>query len=217
MSGMFGSSHILEMGLHYEDYVVTGYLPQLPMIPNLATAHPVLRLLAKTRGSDVTGNIGEIVAAIVANRRWHAQLRGLFHIKATSSHKTPDYLMRFVPTLPTELSQVIPTGTVQPNFNDWPVESKAGGTKGNTKRYIKNALTQLGSYWFHKRATTPSVVGFGLIVSLTYRKDRTITVTVISPSDQPNLQAAIDQDLYKDFIAKLATDGSNVRGFLHDL
>src|SRR5262245_25043820 len=65
-----GSYHILEMARHYDEYVVTGMLPSLPVIPGFPVTHPYRRLASKIRAAGVTGNIGESVAAIVARRRF---------------------------------------------------------------------------------------------------------------------------------------------------
>src|SRR4051812_6639187 len=67
-AGCYGAAHVLEMGQHYHAYVVTGDLPQWPVISGFNPAHPYVLANGKIRCAGVTGNIGETVTAIVARR-----------------------------------------------------------------------------------------------------------------------------------------------------
>ena len=213
-AGLYGTAHVLEMGRHYEDYVVTGHLPSMPLIPNLNVAHPRAMASCKSRASSITGNVGEVVAAVVAERCWRPNLQSVYHINSSRAHKTPDYIMRFEPTLPSDLLTVMPPNWVPPGFRDWPVESKAGETTGYTRSYTRRALLQIASYWYQRAGFEPAVVGYGLVVSLTYRSQRQITVNVIAPADQAGLQDAVDSLSYEEFVEQLK-DSSSLRAMLH--
>ena len=122
-AGQYGSYYVLEMGRHYEQYVVTGYLPSLPMVHGITTAHPFVQATKKTRAASVTGNIGEVIAALTVRRKLTTVVRHIRHINTSRKYRTPDYLMRFDPMLPSEFALVLPAGIIAA-FPDWPVESK---------------------------------------------------------------------------------------------
>jgi hypothetical protein len=66
-AGIFGSTYILRMGLHYQRYVVAGYLPNWSIVHDIyLAANPAPRLTTKKRSSSVTGNIGETVLGIMS-------------------------------------------------------------------------------------------------------------------------------------------------------
>src|ERR1700687_3451743 len=78
-SSWAGSYHVLSMGRHYDDYVITGYMPSLPPITGIPAAHPYQRLAGKVRATGVTGNIGEAIAAIFARECVRAAIREIAH------------------------------------------------------------------------------------------------------------------------------------------
>jgi hypothetical protein len=65
-AGWAGSYHVLSMGRHYDDYIITGRTIRLPPIAGIPAAHPYERLAGKVRAAGVTGNIGEAIAALFA-------------------------------------------------------------------------------------------------------------------------------------------------------
>ena len=219
-AGQYGSYYVLEMGRHYEQYVVTGYLPSLPMVHGITTAHPFVQATKKTRAASVTGNIGEVIAALTVRRKLTTVVRHIRHINTSRKYRTPDYLMRFDPMLPSEFALVLPAGIIAA-FPDWPVEWKASKTVGGTDRATLKALIQLGAYWFYQEPYNASGVGFGMIVTLTYQVPRLICITLCVPSNQAALLASIRQHRtnrsYRQYLTELDTPGSTVRGFLHNV
>lgn len=67
-----GSYHILHMARHYDDYAITGRTLNLPTIPGFPLAQPYTRLAGKIRATGVTGNFGEVIAALFAVRYLYA-------------------------------------------------------------------------------------------------------------------------------------------------
>lgn len=203
-SSWSGSYHVLGMGRHFDDYVVTRRTLDLPKIPNFPNSHPYLQLVGKIRATGVTGNIGECIAAIVAKRFLSARTRDIAHVdpgKPFRPTRSPDYLLRvggwFQVWLP-----ALPSGVIL-NFPDWlPAESKARTSPSASREARKSAISQLAHYW--KRV--PTAAGFGLVVTLTYQSDIGVTITVVVPSDRSGLLKALS-----------APDPNfeGVRGFLH--
>ena len=58
-SSWAGSYHVLAMGRHYDDYVVTGSQINLPPIAGFPVVHPYEKLTGKIRAPGVTGNIDQ--------------------------------------------------------------------------------------------------------------------------------------------------------------
>ena len=96
-SSWSGSYHVLAMGRHYDDYVITGRILGLPPIVGIPVAHPYERLTGKIRAAGVTGNIGEAIAALFARRCLGAGIGDIAHVRPRRPfrrRKSPDYLMR---------------------------------------------------------------------------------------------------------------------------
>lgn len=188
-SSWAGSCHILAMGRHYDDYVITGQTISLP-IHGFPEAHPYARLASKIRAAGVTGNIGEAIAAIVAQRVLHGSVGDVAHISSHGvggSSKSPDYLMRLGDLVPGPFNAVIPSGVVVAGPTWWPVESKARKTTSALASAQKKALRQLVAYWFRRAVSEPSAVGYGMIVVFVYEPPREVRVSLILPSKQNDL------------------------------
>jgi hypothetical protein len=181
-----GSYHILEMGRHYDDYVVSSRLLSLPAIPSFPRAHPYQRLTGKIRAAGVTGNIGECVGALFARRILAAAPGDVAHLQPSQPFqpvRTPDYLMRIGRLLPGPF--LVPSSN-PPSFPDWiPVESKARTTEAAANDAARDAIAQLAEHW--RRA--PASAGYGLVVTLTYRDPRELTATLVLPRDPTNFVA----------------------------
>lgn len=196
-SSWAGSYHVLAMGRHYDDYVVTSRTIGLPVIAGFPLAHPYERLAGKIRAAGVTGNIGEAIAAIFARRYLGAQIGDIAHVRPCRPfrrRKAPDYLMRLGPLMPAALGPIIPTGASFTWPNWWPVESKARSTEAGSKAARGDALRQLLAYWSVLALSQPEVVGFGVIVALTYQPPREVRVNVILPRDRTRLTRALQQN-----------------------
>lgn len=185
-----GSYHVLAMGRHYDDYVMTSRVLMLPYIAGFPRAHPYEKLTGKIRDAGVTGNIGEAIAAIIARRFAGAAIADIAHIQARTPfrrRRAPDYLMRLGPVMPGALGAVIPPLARVPVPEWWPVESKARTTPRGCSLARTDALDQLATYWSILAGTQPQVVGFGMIVTFAYKSPREVCVSVILPSNQNRL------------------------------
>lgn len=194
-SSWSGSYHVLAMGKHYDDYVVTGRIIGLPTIAGIPAAHPYERLTGKIRAAGVTGNIGEAVAAIFARRHLKAGIDDIAHVRPRRPfrrRKSPDYLMRLNAVMPGLFAAVLPKGTSFSWPEWWPVESKARSTKTGSNAGRKDALKQLVAYWCLLANSAPKVIGYGVIVSLTYQPPRELRANVIVPCDQSRLVAELE-------------------------
>jgi len=212
VSAWAGSYHVLAMGRHYDDYVITSRILGLPAIPGMPPAHPYERLAGKIRDAGVTGNIGEAIAALVARRFFGVAITDIAHVRPRRPfrrRKAPDYLMRLGHLMPGVFAPVIPIG---PSFawpNWWPVESKARSAPSGCVTARREALRQLTAYWSILVASQPQVVGFGVIVTLTYRPPREVRASVILPSSQGNLVSELNDGAGED------ADLGRVRRWLH--
>jgi len=189
-SSWAGSYHILAMGRHYDDYIMTGALMSLPPISGFPLAHPYQQLAGKIRAGGVTGNIGECVAALFARRYLSAQLGQIAHIKPRRpfrQNKSPDYLMNIGSSISSVFSGIIPK-PFQLTWPDWwPVESKARNSDNASSEGRRDALKQLFAYWSLIRNSQSPAVGFGLIVGLKYQPPRQLRISLILPKNHPTL------------------------------
>jgi hypothetical protein len=196
-SSWAGSYHVLSMGRHYDDYVITDRTINLPPITGIPAAHPYERLAGKIRAAGVTGNIGEGIAALFARRNLGAQIGDIAHVRPRRpfrSRKAPDYLMRLGGVMPG------PFGVVSPESNPiswptwWPVESKARSTEGGSRAGKRDALKQLVAYWALLVDSQPNIVGYGLIIVFKYQPPREVCACLILPKNQELLIKSLKQN-----------------------
>lgn len=193
-SSWAGSYHVLSMGRHYDDYVVTSRTIGLPPIAGLPPAHPYERLAGKIRAAGVTGNIGEAIAAIVARRYLGTGIGDIAHVRPHRPfrrRKSPDYLMRLGPLMPGIFAPILAADVSLPGPEWWPVESKARNTETGSDSARRDALRQLVAYWSTIAAFQPSAAGYGAIVAFTYRPPREVRVSLILPRNQARLTQAL--------------------------
>lgn len=187
-----GSYHVLEMGQQYAAYVRYCDQPPLFHFPiAIPSWSPAQRLIRRTRAADVTGNIGEIVAGLVAVRTFGARASEIAHLEARHQERTPDYLLvdsGGVQGFVSSLVGVDPTSLPL----DWPLESKAWSHGGMDRDAIRDALRQLAAFWLDTRHGFPEGVGHGLIVGLALGRPRTVNVFVLVPRDRAALLAWFD-------------------------
>src|ERR1044072_4239869 len=211
-SSWAGSYHVLSMGRHYEDYVMTGALMSLPPITGIPPAHPYEKIAGKVRAGGITGNIGEAIAAIFARRYLLAGIEKIAHIKPRQPfkrRKSPDYLMDIGKLFPGPFSKVIPKGFSATLPDWWPVESKARSNESARKGGRLEALRQLLAYWSLLQNSQPATVGYGLIVVFRYQPTRQVRVSLLMPKNQPKLVEEIKKGYGKD-------RESTLRSFLHE-
>jgi hypothetical protein len=172
-----GSYHVLELGQHFEAYT-NPHTPRafnsVPQLPNWVPADP---LLERNRAADITGNIGEIIAGILAMRVLGVPPHHIVHLRARKK-LTPDYLLHDVPQLQAYVSQLaqVPAGRLPEH---WPVESKAGiDSLGRDES--EKALRQLVAYWIDISRRYRKGVGYGIVVTTELTTAR-ITVSIIMP------------------------------------
>src|SRR4051812_22255862 len=73
--GKFSSTHILRMGLHYDRYMIANALPRFrAVLAVYSTGRLAAESTPKARANDVTGNIGESIAGLVARRKLGARV-----------------------------------------------------------------------------------------------------------------------------------------------
>jgi hypothetical protein len=226
-SQKFASTYILRMGLHYDHYVLSGYLPAFQAVQQIyTTAVLAATTTTKIRATSVTGNIGESIATLVARRKLRStRINDIQPILVDNSAKAPDYRMRFRPMFP-QWFQTATQINPQIQFAYWPVESKAAATADLGLTYVKRALSQLGTFWYERFPHEPEVAGFGVAMCFIYRgttlaPQRLIRIHVFTPSNQVSLRAAIKkyrkQDDRPSYLQSLETANSPLRGFLNDV
>jgi hypothetical protein len=175
-----GSYHVIEMGRQYSDYVrYAHHFPNFPAIPGFPTTHQVDQLDVKTRAADITGNIGETLAGIVAHRTLGFDAGRIAHLKVDG--RTPDYLLHRTPGFSRILRRYIPAlkGRGLPRW--WAMESKAR-SKGFSSTEIKEALRQLVAYWYQIQPIYPQGVGYGIIIISDFSFRRRICIYAFIPN-----------------------------------
>lgn len=186
-----GSFHVLEMGRHYEDYVLSPREIRLPNLDTIPSTYPYERLATKIKTTGVTGNIGEAVAAIFARRVLGAPLSAISHVRPKRSfrrRKAPDYLMKIGPLITPAIGWALnAAGPVSGGPEWWPVESKARSTQESTKSGRREALEQLAACWTIVMNRQPETVGYGLIVTFAYAPPREVRASFIAPKNQDKL------------------------------
>src|SRR4051812_17001359 len=73
-SSWAGSNHVLSMGRHYDDYVITDRILRLPKITGIPPPPPYQRLAGKIRAPGFKENLGEAGAALFARHCLHLAL-----------------------------------------------------------------------------------------------------------------------------------------------
>ena len=202
-SSWAGSYHVLSMGRHFEEYVLTPRSLLLPPILNFPASHPYQRCTGKIKAPSVTGNIGEAVAALFARGCLGLYISDIAHIRPNQpfrQRKVPDYLMRMKQFLPGQLQGVWPQG-VSTGPEWWPVESKARNTSSSTKQGVREAFKQLAAFWHTIHASRPNETGFGMVVSLTYNFPREVLVTLFLPQNQNSLLARLRATDYQTYVS----------------
>jgi len=210
-SSWSGSYHVLAMGRHYDDYVITGRIIGFPPIAAIPVAHPYERLTGKIRAAGVTGNIGEAIAALFARRCLGAGIGDVAHVRPRRPfrrRKSPDYLMRLGNLMPGPFATIVPSAVALTWPTWWPVESKARSTDAGSVAGRKDALKQLVAYWALLASSQPGVVGYGQIVTFTYQPPREVRVNLILPRNQNKLALELQQN-GEDI------EDSTLRSFLH--
>ena len=215
LSSFAGACHIHVMDDHFADYVLSpANIPAFAAIPGFPSAGPFTWLDVKQRGKDVLGNIGEAVAAIVAQEAFQLATSDIAHLKVKHQVKTPDYIMRFDDAIAARIPKHYPAlepGVKPPEW--WPVESKSADCNSDRRTAIKRAFRQLASYWREE----PSAAGFGLAVGYQYmttsRQRQNILVSLFLPKTQATVQSRINA-MTAAQMAK-AEDDVALKGALH--
>lgn len=222
--GLFGSTFILKMNLHFDRYVVSNSIPNYQAVPAIYNAAAIAATITgKGRAQSVSGNIGESIAGLVARRKLGARmLNDVLPVRVPPKKKAPDFVMKLRPMFPTSFETA--TTLVNPaiGFGRWPVESKAVSTNGQAGQALRKALLQLGTYWYERYPYEPGVCGYGVVVCFIYRghPNRVIKVHVFTPTNQPALQAAIQAHRVANtkgqYMTQLGNPNSALRGHLRD-
>lgn len=202
-SGYAGSCHVLEMGRHYSEYTrYRGQFPRFPRVAGFPRSHYLRRLSTKARASNITGNIGEIVGGLVAERTLGIDPGGIAHLKESNSARTPDYLLFSTTDFETVLTEIVPRlaaagAPALPVW--WPMESKA--RRGGVSAAVREGLKQLAVYWYRTRRGRARRAGFGIVVGTELERPRRVCVHVFAPDDQQglldHLRAQADYDSFR--------------------
>jgi hypothetical protein len=214
-AGYAGSCHVLEMGRHYSEYVrYRGRFPSFPPTAGFPAGDYLRQLDTKSRASNVTGNIGEIVGGLVARRTLKIKASHIAHLKANTFSQTPDYLLGPSPRFESIIRDIVPLppGTRLPDW--WPMETKARGDK-NWKSAVRDALRQLAAYWYDNCIKAPHRVGYGITVAVELARPRRVRVVVFVPSNQAalttHLKSFSEYEKYRDdFIANPWATGTHL-------
>jgi hypothetical protein len=199
-----GSTHILEMGRHFDDYTRDDWeAPTFPAINGLPTSPGMQQLKMKARSPGVTGNIGEGLAGIVARQTLACDVKDIAHLVVKSKQKTPDFLIRHTNGIRSLLMSAMPglAGRYLPAW--WPLESKIR-SDGLNNGAVNEGLRQLGSLWCRMKEASLLDVGYGIVVCAGLQSPREIRIHFFLPENDTKRQDLIDHlssfTEYSDFV-----------------
>lgn len=215
-----GAYHVLEMGQHFRDYVEQGNMPLFAAVngfPGNAYFEP---LTNKQRAQGVTGNIGEGIAGIVAERVLGIQPDGIAHIRLQRpfrKRQCPDFMIRMGGTFSAAIAGL---GPLIPSYSCpewWPLESKARVDGNACDAAVNDAFRQLAAYWYTiVRGARAADVGYGIVVTCAYDRNRGVGIRIFAPNNllalQTHLQAFPNYDA---FVAGYDAHFGTLRGLVH--
>jgi hypothetical protein len=175
-----GSYDILEMGQHFDAYVITPRSRLLPRIAGFALGRRYTLLPGKISAPSVHGNIGEAVAALTAVTALGFNPGDVAHIKpgaGRSACKAPDLILRTTPEFSSLLAGM--TGGSEFSMPEWlPCEAKCRGPRLAVSRAIKEAKGQLTAFW---SGLAEEEKGFGVAICFVHHPPQEVHVRVFLP------------------------------------
>jgi hypothetical protein len=187
-----GSSYVLEMGKHYDEYVKYDWeAPKFKKIGGFPTGPSLGQLNMKARSAGITGNIGETVAGIVAFQTLQCDSKDIAHLVVQSKQKTPDFLIRCSVGLRSILLGLKPSLASQHLPSWWPLESKIRSA-GINDNIVKEGLWQLAALWYRMKDDAPADIGYGIVVGVGLQKPRQIRIHVFLPESDAKQQALLN-------------------------
>ena len=216
ISGWAGSFHILSMGRHFIDYVISprNFVFQNRYLNNSILPNSIYLLNHKQRASNVTGNIGECVAALFAREFMELGISDIAHIgvrQGFRKRKCPDYLLKINQQALTIFNVNSHLRVPWPQL--WPAESKARAEKTSANSSKKKSFEQLISYWFEIAHQSPSSndLGYGFIFTFC-TETPSITATIIFPNTTQYIN--LSTHLQNNHRSQIDTD--SIRGCLYE-
>lgn len=179
-SAWCGSYDILQMGQHFDAYVITPRTCDLPSIPDFPVGRRYTMLPGKLPAPSVQGNIGESIAALMAVSVLGCMPGGIAHVKpgrGGASYKAPDLLLRVTPGM-RELARGL---TNLPGFEmpEWlPCEAKCRRCSADVARAMREAEEQLEEFWCQ---VTDDEKGFGVACCFIHQPPQEIRVRLFLP------------------------------------
>jgi hypothetical protein len=217
-----GSRHIRVMGRHFLDYAAANLpIDPLPISPFDSQSRAFDQLKVKERSPDVTGNIGECVAAIIADQKFQLTQDHICHLQIRQGMSTPDYVLRIGRQYPQILIDKIPAVQLAVNPPIWiPAESKAIAKSTDLTTRKNSAFRQLVSYWEQIKDSSADreSIGFGLIFCMKYLVERyetrTIRIFLFSPKNPDSLYTYL-KTTDRDTLLNNPHKNTSLNGYLH--
>lgn len=187
--GLFGSTYILKMGLHFDRYVVSNSIPNFQAVPAIYTSAAIAATITrKGRAQSVSGNIGESIAGLVARRKLGARmLNDVLPVLVPAKKQAPDFVMKLRPMFPASFETA--TTMVNPaiGFARWPVESKAvssNGQAGAASRSGKTVCSPGTPAWKVVACHAPTHFAEGCTTTVSPACPRAISTTGFAPASR---------------------------------
>ena len=214
----FGSCHVLELGRHMDEYWSGAPLIQpLPAGDPLPLRLPYQRQVLKQRGGSVTGNLGEMLTWLIANRRFGLAAEQVAHVRPTAGGLAtrtpcPDFLLHAHATPFDALARALRVGgrlapsrvaDLDAAARDvpawWPVEAKSRDENAGAMAALREGFRQLAAYWWHTVQDPSAGPGYGLIVATVYsagrrgglRRNPSVITALFAPRDPAQMVATL--------------------------
>ena len=175
-----GSYDILEMGQHFDNYVMTPRPLLLPLIPGFPAGRRYIALPGKLQAPSVQGNIGESVAAMTAGPVFGCDCGDIAHIRpggGRSAYKAPDLLFRVKSQLRELASDLTGLGAIE--MPEWiPCEAKCRRFPTGVRAAIREAREQLAEFWDQ---LVEEERGFGIACCFIHQPPQQVQVRLFLP------------------------------------
>jgi hypothetical protein len=220
--GLYGTQHILQLGRHFDHYYVRQKSFGIGKAIGIYSQAPQCKPCFKTHSSDIVGQIGECLGALIMRRLVGLSTLAIEPLVVQQNRKTPDFRVYLTSN---QLSRIgiIPDDDISVSQfpDEWPLETKSRPQNKKTASTFYEALTQLANYWLLRGPQEENVIGYGFI-AIVYDKLSRVDMHVVLPKQPDRIKELIEtvhsmeysEELVKDFQDKFKKKTAEVQSYL---